>query len=106
MGLFGLGLPEVAVIAGVAVLLFGPSKIPELGKALGKTVRGLQDASQVRLHAFVSTRFNSSHSPDPLRLQSFPTTIEQEFKEELDKELAKGPEDEEGSDEVEKSGEE
>ena len=52
------------------------------------------------------TRFNSSHSPDPLRLQSFPTTIEQEFKEELDKELAKGPEDEEGSDEVEKSGEE
>ena len=48
MGIFGLGLPEVAVIAGVAVLLFGPSKMPELGKTLGKTVRELQDASKVR----------------------------------------------------------
>jgi len=45
-GLFGLGLPELVVIGGVAVLLFGPSKIPELGKTLGKTVRGLQDAAQ------------------------------------------------------------
>lgn len=48
MGIFGLGLPEVAVIAGVAVVLFGPSKLPELGKTLGKTVRSLQDAAQVR----------------------------------------------------------
>ena len=50
MGIFGLGLPEVAVIAGVAVVLFGPSKLPELGKNLGKTVRSLQDAAQVRFN--------------------------------------------------------
>ena len=28
-----MGLPELVVIGGVAVLLFGPSKIPELGKS-------------------------------------------------------------------------
>mmetsp|Transcript_12322 Transcript_12322/g.31321 ORF Transcript_12322/g.31321 Transcript_12322/m.31321 type:complete len:117 (-) Transcript_12322:258-608(-) len=49
MGIFGLGLPEVAVIAGVAALLFGPKKLPELGKSLGKTVKSLQDAAEVSL---------------------------------------------------------
>lgn len=33
--LFGLGVPELAVIAGVVALIYGPSKLPELGKGLG-----------------------------------------------------------------------
>jgi len=45
-GLFGLGLPEVAVIAGVAAIIFGPSKLPEVGKGLGKTVKSFQTAAK------------------------------------------------------------
>ena len=41
--MFGLGWPEVGIIAVVAVLIFGPKKIPELGSALGKTLRGFKD---------------------------------------------------------------
>lgn len=41
--MFGLGWPEVAIIIGVAVLIFGPKKIPEMGSALGKTLRGFKD---------------------------------------------------------------
>ncbi|YAG12977.1 twin-arginine translocase TatA/TatE family subunit [Nostoc sp. DSM 114161] len=41
--LFGLGWPEVSVIAIVAILIFGPKKIPELGTALGKTLRGFKE---------------------------------------------------------------
>lgn len=40
--MFGLGLPEMAVILVVAILIFGPKKIPELGSAFGKTLRGFK----------------------------------------------------------------
>lgn len=41
--MFGLGWPEVAVIALIALLIFGPKKIPEIGSALGKTLRGFKE---------------------------------------------------------------
>jgi sec-independent protein translocase protein TatA len=41
--MFGLGWPEVGIIVIVAVLIFGPKKIPELGSALGKTLRGFKE---------------------------------------------------------------
>lgn len=41
--MFGLGLPEIGIIAVVALLVFGPKKIPEMGSALGKTLRGFKN---------------------------------------------------------------
>jgi sec-independent protein translocase protein TatA len=41
--MFGLGLPEMGIIAVVAILIFGPKKIPELGGALGKTLRSFKE---------------------------------------------------------------
>lgn len=41
--MFGLGWPEVVIILIAAVLVFGPKKIPELGSALGKTLRGFKE---------------------------------------------------------------
>lgn len=41
--MFGLGIPEMAIIGVVAILIFGPKKIPELGSALGKTLRGFKE---------------------------------------------------------------
>jgi sec-independent protein translocase protein TatA len=41
--MFGLGWAEVGLIALAAILIFGPKKIPELGSALGKTLRGFKD---------------------------------------------------------------
>lgn len=41
--MFGLGWPEVGVIALIAMIIFGPKKIPELGSSLGKTLRGFKD---------------------------------------------------------------
>ncbi|KAF3774220.1 Sec-independent translocase protein [Nymphaea thermarum] len=44
--LFGLGVPELVVIAGVAALVFGPKKLPEIGRSIGKTVRSFQEATK------------------------------------------------------------
>lgn len=41
--MFGLGWPEVIIIGVVAILIFGPKKIPELGSTLGKTLRGFKE---------------------------------------------------------------
>ncbi len=45
MNIFGVGLPEVAVISALALIIFGPKRLPELGRTLGKTLKGLQTAS-------------------------------------------------------------
>jgi sec-independent protein translocase protein TatA len=39
-----VGLPELLVILGVAVLLFGGKKIPELAKGLGEGIRNFKNA--------------------------------------------------------------
>ncbi|MGK7946791.1 MAG: TatA/E family twin arginine-targeting protein translocase [Microcystaceae cyanobacterium] len=46
MNIFGIGLPEMALILVIALLVFGPKKLPEIGRSLGKAIRGFQEASK------------------------------------------------------------
>ncbi len=39
-----LGLPELLVMVALALLIFGPSKIGDLGKSLGEGIRGFKSA--------------------------------------------------------------
>lgn len=36
--MFGIGVPELIVIFVIALLIFGPKKLPELGKSLGRGI--------------------------------------------------------------------
>jgi len=39
-----LGLPEILLILAVALLLFGPSKLADLGKGLGEGIKNFKSA--------------------------------------------------------------
>jgi sec-independent protein translocase protein TatA len=39
-----LGLPELIIIAVIALLIFGPKKLPELGSGLGKAIKDFKNA--------------------------------------------------------------
>jgi sec-independent protein translocase protein TatA len=40
---FGIGIWEMLVLLGVLLLVFGPKKLPEMGRSLGKGVRELRE---------------------------------------------------------------
>lgn len=43
--MFGLGVPELVIILVIVLIIFGPSKLPQLAKSLGQGVRALRKAS-------------------------------------------------------------
>ena len=70
MNVFGIGLPEMAVIAAIGLLVFGPKRLPELGKTLGRTLKGFQSASsefEKEFRSAVTTIDSSAAEATPLK---------------------------------------
>ena len=77
MNIFGIGLPEMAVIAAIGLLVFGPKRLPELGKTLGKTLKGFQSASSQFEQEFrkaVDTVSNDTVSATAVSATAFPAS--------------------------------
>ena len=41
-----IGVPEMLVILAIALVIFGPRKLPDLGRSLGQAIRGFKDAPE------------------------------------------------------------
>lgn len=39
MKIFGIGMQELLIILLICILIFGAAKLPEIGRALGKTIK-------------------------------------------------------------------
>lgn len=42
--MFGLGLPELLLILVIGLIFFGPGKLPDVGKALGRSMHEFKQA--------------------------------------------------------------
>jgi TatA/E family protein of Tat protein translocase len=44
--MFNIGLPELLIIVAIALIVFGPNKLPELAKAFGRAMREFRKATE------------------------------------------------------------
>ena len=43
--MFGIGVPELILILVIGLVVFGPGKLPEVGRAVGKSIREFKKAT-------------------------------------------------------------
>jgi sec-independent protein translocase protein TatA len=39
-----IGLPEILIVLAIALIVFGPKRLPEMGRSLGKGIREFKDS--------------------------------------------------------------
>jgi Tat protein translocase TatB subunit len=81
--MFGIGMPELLVILGLALILIGPKKLPQLAKSLGKTMGELRKATD-DLKETISEEINPIKDEIPSR---------RELEEAVKKQFLEGEED-------------
>ena len=65
--MFGIGMPELIVILLIALLIFGASRLPEIGSGVGKAIRnfkkGVKEPPEIDVTPKESQELNSPDKP-------------------------------------------
>ena len=70
-----LGFPEIILILVIALLVFGPKKLPELGKSLGQGIREFKKSTR-SLQDDLEGSFKDEPVPAPV--QAAPVHVEKQ----------------------------
>ena len=75
MGFFGIGTWEILLILVLALIIWGPGRLPEIARTLGRTVRALKKAS-FDLTTAVTKEIEGDNHPSKIRDNSSDKTEE------------------------------
>lgn len=88
--MFGLGIPELIVIFVIALVVFGPKRLPDLGKSLGRGIAEFKKASQEVKDSIESEMRSAEQSIDVAKIEA--AEKERQEKEKKEKEEKEGNE--------------
>ena len=63
--MFGIGFPELILILIIGLVVFGPGKLPEIGRAVGKGLQEFKKATSELSNSVNNTTNNASITPTP-----------------------------------------
>ncbi|MCW7754749.1 twin-arginine translocase TatA/TatE family subunit [Desulfobotulus sp. H1] len=61
--MFGIGIPELIIILVIVLVVFGASKLPEIGSGLGKAIQNFKNAS--RSDSETKEKISTTQEKDP-----------------------------------------
>lgn len=97
--MFGLGAGEILIILVIAFLLFGPKQLPEVGRQVGRAIKGFKDTAE---------DLRKSVEPELNMIQQEVKMVEQDFQasmKEAEEEInTAGKQAEESTTSISKSG--
>jgi len=76
---FNIGFPELLIIVAIALIVFGPNKLPELAKAFGKAMRELKKATEEVKESFEAETKDLEELKSSLTQENFLTDLAEEI---------------------------
>jgi Tat protein translocase TatB subunit len=77
--MFNIGLPELLIIAAIALIVFGPNKLPELAKAFGRAMREFRKATEEVKESFEAETKDLEELKDTLTQENLLSDLAEEI---------------------------
>jgi len=77
--MFNIGLPELLIIVAIALIVFGPNKLPELAKAFGRAMREFRKATEEVKESFEAETKDLEELKDTLTQENLLADLSEEI---------------------------